>query len=245
MLFGICAPLGASISEIPSNRITLFINGIIEAAKLCARLGVSDTNDMTTSERWIKAIEEACAEPDMSYSNQLITRLHYLLSEALADRLGRAGGPNFHSWAVWGSRKAGATIRQEDLESAITNATLTAGAVGSVVGVLTAVIAGNSEIVYHEHIRLEPYIHGAMPFIVRRCVTQRMMAYEIGEQSLAVGDDLPGAPATAARNWANIEERMPYVFALFRKFHTAPEVFSMPCREMEIMGLDKSVHFSD
>ena len=84
-------------------------------------------------------------------------------------------------------------------------------------------IAGNCEIVYHEHIRLEPYIRGAMPWIVRRCTTQRLMTYEIGDRVLTVGEDLPGIPTpTAARNWANFEERMRYVFALFRKFHTDP-----------------------
>ena len=95
---------------------------------------------MTTSTRWIRVIEDACAEPDPARSNQLITRLHYLLSEALAEGLGREGGPNFHSWAVWGSRKAGVTIRQEDLDSAISNATVTAGVVGSVIGAATGVL---------------------------------------------------------------------------------------------------------
>jgi hypothetical protein len=318
---------------------------------------------MTTSERWTSAIKDACVEPDMARSNQLITTLHYLLSEALADKLGRKGGPNFHSWAVWGSRKAGVTIRQEDLESAIGNATVTAGIVGSVigaamgifagrwlhwapdyftaavgasVGALTggltgrviaiwsrgkaaklilmgnqiviqdigeqsarflellengatserreaffaglrvgpterqgqdrlatafhfylaafdsndqeakcaAMIAGNCEIVYHEHIRLEPYIRGAMPFIVRRCATQRLMTYEISERVLTVGEDLPGiATPTAARNWAKIEERMRYVFALFREFHNAPEVFSKPYPKMEMPLMRRSEHF--
>jgi len=303
---------------------------------------------MTTSERWIRAIDDACAEPDPVRSNQLITMLHYSLSEALADSLGRNGGPNFHTWAVWGSRKAGVTIRQEDLNSAIGNATLTAGGVGILIGAATgvfaghllhwtpdyltaaggagigmltggwtgrqiaiwsrgkaaklilqgnqivlqdigeqsarflqllengatsdgrsefftglragpteqlgqdrlasafrsylvafdsdnletkrtAMIAGNCEIVYHEHIRLEPYIQGAMPFIIRRCATQRLMTYEIGDKVLTVGEDIPGIPTpTAARNWTRIEERMRYVFALFRKFHDAPEVFSRP-----------------
>ncbi len=303
---------------------------------------------MTTSAQWLRAIEDACAEPDAAHSNQLITKLHYLLSEALADRMGRDGGPNFHSWAVWGSLKAGVTIRQEDLDSAISNATMTAGVVGSGIGAMVgilaghwlpwlpdyvtaaigagigtltggwtgrqiaiwsrgkaarlilrgnqlvmrdigeqsarflemlengatsegrkaffadlrtgpterqgqdrlaaafhsylvafdskdleekraAMIAGNCEIVYHEHLKLEPYIRGAMPFIVRRCATQRLMTYEIGERVLMVGEDLPGISAsTAARNWTRIEDRMRYVFALFRKFHNAPEVFSMP-----------------
>jgi hypothetical protein len=98
-----------------------------------------------------------------------------------------------------------------------------------------AMIAGNCEIVYHEHIRLEPYIRGAMPFIVRRCATQKLMTYEIGDKVLTVGEDLPGIPTpTAARNWAKIEERMRYVFALFKKFHNDPEVFSAPQTEMEL-----------
>jgi len=55
------------------------------------------------------------------------------------------------------------------------------------------------------------------------------MTYEIGERVLTVGEDLPGiSVSTAARNWTRIEDRMRYVFALFRKFHNAPEVFSMP-----------------
>jgi hypothetical protein len=307
---------------------------------------------MTTSAQWLKAIEDACAEPEPAHSNRLITKLHYLLSEALADCIGRDGGPNFHSWAVWGSLKAGVTIRQEDLDSAISNATMTAGIVGSVIGAAmgilaghwlpwvpdylaaaigagigtftggwtgkqiaiwsrgkaarlilrgnqlvmrdigeqsarflemlesgatsegrkaffaglrtgpterqgqdrlatafhsylvaldsndleeksAAMIAGNCEIVYHEHLKLEPYIRGAMPWIVRHCATQRLMTYEIGERILTVGEDLPGTSApTAARNWTRIEDRMRYVFALFRKFHSAPEVFSMPYPEI-------------
>jgi hypothetical protein len=322
---------------------------------------------MITSERWVGAIEDACAEPDPARSNRLITRLHYLLSEALAEELGREGGPNFHSWAVWGSRKAGVTIRQEDLDSAIRNATLTAAVVvavigaaagvfagrwlgwaadyfttavitgfGACVGALTgswagrqiaiwsrkkaaklmlrgnqiviqdigrqsarflellengaanegreaffaglragpterhgqdrltdafhfylaafdsndlqtkraAMIAGNCEIVYHEHIRLEPYIRGAIPFILRRCATRRWMTYKVGETVLTVAEDLPGmATPTAAKNWAKIEQRMRYVFALFRMFHNAPEVFSRPNLEMEMAEIREAGYF--
>lgn len=312
---------------------------------------------MTTSAGWIRLVEKACAEPDPVRSNQLITGLHYLLSEALADALGRDAGPNFHTWAVWGSQKAGVTIRQEDLESAIRNATVTAGVVGTLIGAATgvfagrcfgwtadyltattgivigalmgawvgrrtaiwsrakaaklilrgnqivirdigeqsarflelletgapkegreaffaglrsgpteqhgqdrltlafrsyltsfdskdvqakrmAMIAGNCEIVYPEHIQLEPFIRSAMPFILRRCATQRLMTYEIGERVLNVREDVPGIPAsTEARNWSNIEERMRYVFALFRSFHNIPEVFSSPYPEVEMAKL--------
>jgi len=338
------------------------------ASGLYSSIPVADTEVMNPSERWIGAIENACAEPDPARSNRLITRLHYLLSEALADGLGREGGPNFHSWAVWGSRKAGVTIRQEDLDSAIRNATVTAGVVGGVIGAAAgvfavrwlgwtgdsftpavgvsigagigaltggwagrqiaiwsrgkaaklmlrgnqivvqdigkqsarflellengatsegrmeffaglragpterrgqdrlatafrsylaafdandlqakraAMIAGNCEIVYHEHIRLEPYIRGAMPFILRRCATRRWMTYKVGETVLTVAEDLPGMPTpTAAKNWAKIEQRMRYVFALFRKFHNAPEVFSRPNLEMEMGQVRKSGHLT-
>ncbi len=97
---------------------------------------------MSTAKRWIAAIEEACAEPDPARSNRLITALHYWLSEALVDQLGQSGGPNFHTWAVWGSRKAGSTIRQEDLESAIDQATATAGGIGGVIGAAVGVLSG-------------------------------------------------------------------------------------------------------
>jgi len=313
---------------------------------------------MSPAKRWIVEIEEACAEPDPARSNRLITALHYLLSEALADQLGRAGGPNFHTWAVWGSRKAGSTIRQEDLEIAIDQAAATAGVIGSVIGAATgvlagrllngapnllpnfiaaslgacigtlaggwaaralavwsraraadlilqgnrtviaeigtqsarflellengatpsaratffaglrpgvtedegqdrltsafrsylaaydarnlaakraAMIAGNCEIVYHEHIRLEPYIRGAMPLMLRRCVTRRLMDFEVGSRALTVSRHLPGTPEpTAAQNWARIDHRMRYVFALFRELHEAPEVFASPFPVAEI-----------
>jgi hypothetical protein len=300
------------------------------------------------SAAFIQGINAACAEPNPVRSNQQITQLHYEISEALAGALGRDCGPNFHTWAVWGSRKAGVTIRQEDLDSAIRNAIVTAGIVGTLIGAFTgvlagrvfhwnpdtftattgaiigaltgawagkqiaissrrkaaalilegnqtvlkdigeqsahfvellengasirdrkafvaglcpgstelrgqdrlasafhsylsafdttdvkirqeAMIAGNCMIVYHEHIRLEPYILGAMPWIVQRCVTQRLMTYEIGDRILAVSKDVPGGHAsTAVKNWTKIDDRMRYVFALFREFHNNPQVFSKP-----------------
>ncbi len=104
----------------------------------------------------------------------------------------------------------------------------------------TAMVAANCAIVYHEHIRLEPYIRGAMPFIIRRCVTQRWMGYEVGNRTLTVGEHLPGSSEpTAAKNWALIDQRMRYVFALFREFHGAPEVFAAPFSEAEMKQFDR------
>ena len=91
-----------------------------------------------------------------------------------------------------------------------------------------AMITGNCAIVHHEHIRLDPYIRQAMPLIIRRCATHRLMTYEVGERTFTVSEDLPGGSATAAHNWTSIEQRMRYVYALFREFHDAAEVFSHP-----------------
>ncbi|MDP1561094.1 MAG: hypothetical protein Q8M16_06830 [Pirellulaceae bacterium] len=80
-------------------------------------------------------ISEANRTPDPILSNFRITRIHYLLSVGLANAIGPDAGANFHSWAVWGSRKAGVTIRQEDRDQASRDATLVAGTVGAVVGI--------------------------------------------------------------------------------------------------------------
>ncbi len=45
--------------------------------------------------------------------------------------------------------------------------------------------------ILHEHIRLQRYISGALPWVVRRCVTFRLMRYEVGPLRMAVSDDVP------------------------------------------------------
>jgi hypothetical protein len=248
-------------------------------------------------------IHVALREPDPILANLKITRCHYLLAQALERVLGVGAGANFHSWAVWGSRKAGVTIRQEDLDQARRDSSVVGGTVGALVGlgcgwwlgltpmwlpaaallgagcglavgrliiqrsrqrsaslilagnrtvlddigtqtarfvdwlgqasgtvplVLTDFLAGlpagatNQELlrqafthyfeahlsrdvadkqqatylancfaVWHEHVRLEPYIRGAMPLIIRRCVTQRLLQFDIGPLRLAVSQDVP------------------------------------------------------
>ncbi len=248
-------------------------------------------------------IRQALAEPDAVLANLKITRCHFLLAQALQRTLGAGAGANFHSWAVWGSRKAGVTIRQEDLDQARRDGSVVGGCVGAVVGwgcgwllgwathwlpgaaLLGAgcglavgrliirhsrqrsaelILAGNRTVlediglqtarfvewlvqipaaptteladflaglpseppqstllrrafahyfeayqakdaaakqeatylgncfaVWHEHVRLEPFIKGAMPVIIRRCVTRRLLQFEVGSLSLAVAQDVP------------------------------------------------------
>ncbi|HYF66154.1 MAG TPA: hypothetical protein VD886_25220 [Herpetosiphonaceae bacterium] len=338
---------------------------------------------------WDALIDAAINEPDPTLSNLKITRVHYLLSGALDGALGPGAGANFHSWAVWGSRKAGVTIRQEDLGAAISNAFRVAGLVGALVGLLIGlyarlelgigawapvalaglagtllgagcgalvgraiavasrrtaarlILAGNRTVledigrqtarfvvacagqsgaadldgflaglrpgpterggqdllrqafgayavarragdaaarhaaiylanclaVYHEHIRLEPYIKGSMPWIIRKCVTQRMLSFDIGRRSLAVSQEIPPAggrafpatlerlsgpafvglaritgapldqPACVARDWSSIRQRMRYIFPLFRALHLDPAVFAAPYRPGQMAAI--------
>jgi hypothetical protein len=328
---------------------------------------------------WEREIADAVQTPDPSLSNRKITLVHYKLSQALRHVMGSATGANFHTWAVWGSRKAGVTIRQEDLGEAIRNATAVSGVVGLLVGLsaswvsislwltnlhraliplsalfgmvcgamvgrwiaiysrreaarliltgnrivledigrqtarfvalfhdkaaddaasLDAFLAGlrpgdtasggqellrraftqyyaarraedlkekheaayfgNCLAVYHEHIRLEPYIKKSMPFIIRRCATKRMMQFDVGAVRLKVSEAVPaldGVPFPdtlhdlsdeelsafvcaegvgsrsshgPARDWTNISDRMSYIFRLFRAMHLESSVFERP-----------------
>ena len=322
------------------------------------------------------AIDAAVRIPDPAACNQEITRVHYELSQALSECIGPEVGANFHSWAVWGSRKAGVTIRQEDLESALRNATVVAAIGGFFIGIGCAtgilflnltpplsaafvllggllgfgagawtgraiarysrskasqlILQGNRTVlediggqttrfvasfaaneptpeqldlgiadlqsgpteagrqellkrafrayarasdrdlpleerrqacyfgnclaVYHEHIRLQPYISGSMPWIIRRCVTERMMQYEIGDLRLSVAEefsrkeeavDVPAAGevrqflealgwkpssqgSVSASDWTRLRQRMRYVVELFRRYHLDATVRSEP-----------------
>ncbi len=257
---------------------------------------------------WTTLIQDALAEPSATLSNFKITRLHYLLANALRQTIGEEAGANFHTWAVWGSRKAGVTIRQEDRDQASRDGTMVGGIVGAIVGLgigallhgwiawyaifawtlvggicggltgrliilrsrrvaaqlilhgnrivlddigrqsarfiatfrdarepdakqlerfLADFRPGHSEAdgqdllkqafalywrakyaadvkekheaayfanclaVLHEHYRLQPYIKGSLPWIISKCVTQRLMQFDIGPVRLAVSHDVP------------------------------------------------------
>src|ERR1044072_4703319 len=64
---------------------------------------------------WDAGIDTAVGEPDPALRNLRITLAHQELSLALCEVTGEAAAANFHTWAVWGSTKAGRTIRQEDV----------------------------------------------------------------------------------------------------------------------------------
>jgi hypothetical protein len=246
------------------------------------------------------SINRALSVSNPAQCNEAITNCHYQLSQALRGLLGEDSGANFHSWAVWGSKKAGVTIRQEDLEQAKDDAQRAGGASGFVVGVAVArflgqmtgrdfwyglgavsgplcgaqvgkmlavhsrrraaalVLEGNKLVlndigrvtadfverfqdgvdeqglaefikglsdpllreaisaygraalasdlsqkhqacyygnclaILYEHQKLQPFIKGAMPIVVRRCVTKRLLSFDIGARNLSVSQDLLG-----------------------------------------------------
>ena len=98
-------------------------------------------NESFNKAYWEREIHVAITTPDPSLANQKITQVHYGLSQALHDVTGIDSGANFHTWAVWGSRKAGVTIRQEDLSEAIRNATIVSAIVGFIVGLAVSALS--------------------------------------------------------------------------------------------------------
>ena len=78
---------------------------------------------------WRERIDEAVDGRDPVLSNLRITLVHQQLSLALRRLIGEGSGANFHTWAVWGSKTAGRTIRREDLPVPI-RAVMPAAALG-------------------------------------------------------------------------------------------------------------------
>lgn len=79
---------------------------------------------------WDDAISEAVDTEDGVLGNARITQMHYELSEGLRAVLGKDAGANFHSWAVWGSRKARSTIQRNDVPGIRSLGALAGGALG-------------------------------------------------------------------------------------------------------------------
>jgi hypothetical protein len=87
---------------------------------------------------WDDLIGTAIRTADPALCNLRITLAHYELSLALHAVLGADSGANFHTWAVWGSKKAGTTIRQEDVPYLRPLAALLGGALGGLIGLIGA-----------------------------------------------------------------------------------------------------------
>jgi hypothetical protein len=64
---------------------------------------------------WETQIDAAAGTPYPALCNLRVTLTHYELSLALHSVTGPASGANFHTWAVWGSKQAGHTIRRDDV----------------------------------------------------------------------------------------------------------------------------------
>lgn len=244
-------------------------------------------------EEWRSLLDTAVDCPDAARANLLITQAHHELSLALRDVLGDDAGANFHTWAVWGSREAGTTIRQRDVPGlrlavaaaaggaalalmplvdlpvagALASATLAYGIAARELREATERISAgnrlvldeiggetarfvatfsddiaseptriadfcaglrpgpthrggqqllrraftnyhcaalardpavkheltflaNCQAVWHEHIRLQPYIADAMPRPLRRRITHRLLDFRVGPEPLHVGRDL-------------------------------------------------------
>ncbi len=82
---------------------------------------------------WQAYIDAAVSGDDPVICNLRITVAHQELSLALRQTTGLGSGANFHTWAVWGSKTAGRTIRREDLplrprDGEVVGAVLAAGA---------------------------------------------------------------------------------------------------------------------
>jgi hypothetical protein len=92
-----------------------------------------------TLDRWEQRITADISCSDPALCNLKVTLAHYELSRALDEVLGYDSGPNFHTWAVWGSKKAGTTIRREDVPSLLPLSAVGGGVLG---WLLAALVSG-------------------------------------------------------------------------------------------------------
>jgi hypothetical protein len=106
-------------------------------------VGVADAPGQASDHaHWTALIDDAVDDRDPVLSNLRITLAHQQLSLALQRLIGPSSGANFHTWAVWGSKTAGRTIRREDLPVP-SRAVMPAGALGGA-GTAAAVTRGRS-----------------------------------------------------------------------------------------------------
>src|SRR5205807_1960504 len=101
-----------------------------------APMVLEDRKEWLDASWWHREIGKILSVPDPVLCNLRITLAHYQLSRILQAVTGENSGANFHTWAVWGSKKAGETIRQEDTRRVRRATRLISAACG--VGLITA-----------------------------------------------------------------------------------------------------------
>ena len=111
--------------------------GVREASQ--PRCPMYVTPHQHTNAFWNRRIDAAVSEANAVRSNALITATHGDLSREMGRVFG--AGPNFHTWAVWGSSKAGETIRGEGTERAERELPVVAAAVGLLIGLIAGSLA--------------------------------------------------------------------------------------------------------
>jgi hypothetical protein len=150
-------------------------------------------------------IDQALDELDRVRANKLVTLAHHRLGVALADVVGRDGGANFHSWAVWGSREAGRTIAKRDLPGLVAVSTITGAVLGGLVG---AAVSGTVGLV------AGAWTVAVLAFVVVTARLERSSA-EILAGNRTVLDDIGRATALFVSSFHDAEERDDDHFAVF------------------------------
>jgi hypothetical protein len=117
-------------------------------------------------------------------------------------------------------------------------------------------LLGNLYAILHEHIRLQPYIAGAMPRPAQRLITRYLLDFSLGKRTMSVAKDVvplngvtrlhsvespelrdfldqwdrarDGVQSSRAGNWADIKDRMAFICALFRTGHCDEGLFTAP-----------------
>ena len=149
-----------------------------------------DTSDWSDHTWWESAIDTAITTSVPVVCNLRITQTHYELSRALSAVTGPDTGANFHTWAVWGSKKAGKTIRRQDVPC-VTPLTAALGAGLGWLAYRTRTFGGPER-------RAPALLAGAVGATVATALGQRLLAdtaRRILEGNITVLDDIGHATA--------------------------------------------------
>lgn len=128
------------------------------------------------------------------------------------------------------------------------------------------ILLANLYAILHEHLRLQPYIAGAMPRLARRLITRYLLDFSLGRRTMSVGSDVVplhrldslthvesaelrtflgawgrdggAARGSRARNWADIRDRMAFICALFRMGQCDQGLFTDPYSDSQWVELE-------